>query len=82
MDIKLLPTKHVGDYPEAKSLQGNNADIKLLAKAYSSCGSETTAILQYIFQHYVVEDEIIKKSYNDVEEKGKISTKKINISSF
>jgi bacterioferritin len=61
MDIKALKTYYDGEYPEAKTLIGNKADIKLLAKAYSSCGSETTAVLQYIFQHYVADDKDIKE---------------------
>lgn len=59
MDIKDLPYKAQEAYPDVKGIQGNQKDVTLLSKAFSSCGSETTAILQYIFQHYVIEDEAI-----------------------
>ncbi len=58
MDIKDLQTKIDEPYPEVKDLKGNSNDIRLLAKAYSSCGSETTAVLQYAFQHYMLPGEI------------------------
>lgn len=57
MNITDLPTKAELEYPEIGDLKGIEKDINLLAKAYSSCGSETTAILQYIFQHYVFKDK-------------------------
>ena len=59
MDINNLPTKAEFDYPEMSNLSGTEKDIALLSKAYSSCGSETTAILQYIFQHYVFKDKVV-----------------------
>lgn len=59
MDINNLPTKAEFDYPKIEDLTGTEKDIALLSKAYSSCGSETTAILQYIFQHYVFKDKVV-----------------------
>ena len=71
MNITDLPVKAEFDYPKINNLNGNEKDIALLSKAYSSCGSETTAILQYIFQHYVFQDKdvadvLIKIAINEM----------------
>ncbi len=59
MDISNLPTKVQEGYPDINNIIGNEKDIAFLAKAYSSCLSETTAVLQYTFQHYVIKDKDI-----------------------
>lgn len=59
LDIKELPYASSEPYPSINGIEGTQNDIKLLAKAFASCGSETTAILQYIFQHYTINDEDI-----------------------
>lgn len=59
VDIKGLPFASNEAYPDSQTFSGNSTDAKLLSKAFSSCGSETTAVLQYVFQHYVIPDEDI-----------------------
>ncbi len=65
MNIEDLLTKAEGEYPDISNITGTEKDISLLSKAYSGCLSETTAVLQYIFQHYIIKDkkvaEIFKK---------------------
>ena len=56
MKISDLLTKADGDYPSLEGVYGNEKDLALLKKAFSSCSSETTAVLQYIFQSYVCKD--------------------------
>lgn len=56
MNIKDLITKADADYPEISGVRGSEKDIEYLSKAYSSCLSETTAVLQYLFQHHIVKD--------------------------
>ena len=66
MDISSLPTRYEGEYIDITDLSGNKSDIKLLSKAYASCGSELTAVLQYSFQSFVTSEPEIKKLLNKI----------------
>lgn len=66
MNIKDFPYKSNEPFPNINNLKGTQQDIALLHKAFSSCGSETTAILQYVFQSYVIKDEDIAKIIENI----------------
>ena len=66
MNIEDLLTKAEGDYPDISNVTGTEKDIVLLSKAFSGCLSETTAVLQYIFQHYITKDKKVAEIFKRI----------------
>jgi bacterioferritin len=54
MEIKDLPYSTGEGFPKIVVDTPDKNTVALLKNLYASCGSETTAILQYIYQSYVV----------------------------
>ncbi len=57
MQIQDLPYSAQTDFPEIVVDSPNKYYAALLQNLYASCSSETGAILQYVFQSYVVQDK-------------------------
>ncbi len=55
MEIKDLPYTTGENYPQITIDDTDKTTVNILKNLYASCGSETTAILQYIYQSYLVE---------------------------
>ena len=53
MDIKELKTKSERVYPEIVINAPNPAEAAVLQSDYAGKGSETTAIMTYIYQNYI-----------------------------
>lgn len=54
----MLECKYMVDlpYPQTNITQHNQYEVKLLMPVYAGRESETTAIMQYTYQHYVIDE--------------------------
>lgn len=54
MDLKDLKTKSDLPYPKIDITTKNKSDAMLLMNDYAGKVSETTAVMQYMYQHYII----------------------------